>query len=129
MSSDIHLEIAINAPPKRIYDTLLDAKQFSAFTGGAPAVIEPTEGGAFSCFGGHIEGRNVELKPGKRIVQAWRAKTWSEGLYSIVRFELSKSASGTTLVMDHSGVPEAALEHMTAGWTKMYWDPLKKHLA
>ncbi len=129
MSADIHMEIAIKAAPKRIYDVLLNGEKFSAFTKGLPAEIDAREGGAFSCFGGHILGRTVELKRGQRIVQAWRSKTWAEGLYSIVRFELTRSGSGTTLVMDHSGVPEAELEHLTGGWTKMYWDPLKAHLA
>jgi activator of HSP90 ATPase len=61
---------------------------------GAPASGEPSEGASFSLFGGHITGRHVELVPGKRVVQAWRAKTWPEGLYSIVPFELQPEGSG-----------------------------------
>jgi hypothetical protein len=38
-------------------------------------------------FGGDISGRNVELVPGRRAVQAWRSNAWPEGVYSIVRFE------------------------------------------
>lgn len=129
MSADIHMEIIINSTPQRVYGVLLDSDQFSAFTNGAPAEIDPAEGGRFSCFGGQILGRTVELKPGERIVQAWRAKSWPEGLYSIVRFELTERGGATVLAMDHSGVPESELEHLTSGWTKMYWDPLKAHLA
>jgi len=129
MSADIHMEVDIKATPQRVYDTLLDSNEFSAFTKGAAAKIDPKEGGAFSCFNGQILGRTVELRPGKRIVQAWRSKSWAEGLYSIVRHELRKSGNGTILTLDHSGIPEAELEHLTGGWTKMYWDPLKAHLA
>jgi transposase-like protein len=48
------------------------------------------EGGPFSLFGGHITGRQVELVPDQLVVQAWRAKTWPAGVYSIARFELRR---------------------------------------
>ena len=48
-----------------------------------PAEINREAGGAFSLFKGHIIGRNVELIPNQRIVQAWRVVTWPEGAYSI----------------------------------------------
>src|SRR5258706_444673 len=111
MSNPIHQEIVINASPKRVYGALTDAKQFSTFTGGAPADISDDEGGAFTLFGGHIEGRNLELVPGQRLVQAWRAKSWQEGVYSIVKFELHEQEAGTRLVFDHSGFPDDEREH------------------
>src|SRR4051812_21366643 len=95
MSHTIHHEIVIQASPKRVYDALTDAQQFSAFTGGAPAEISREAGGVFTLFGGHIEGRHVELAPGQRLVQAWRAKSWREGVYSIVKFELQAEGSQT----------------------------------
>jgi activator of HSP90 ATPase len=82
MPTAIHKEVDFKASPQRIYEALLDAKQFSAFSG-APAEIDRNPGGAFSCFGGVITGRSVELVPNKRIVQAWRVKMWPEGLYSM----------------------------------------------
>jgi activator of HSP90 ATPase len=91
MSNAIHQEIEFKTNPQRVYEALLDAKQFSTFTG-APAQIEPEAGGEFTCFGGMITGRNVELMPNKRIVQAWRVKIWPEGVYSIVLFELQPKA-------------------------------------
>src|ERR1700679_394503 len=47
----IHQEIDSETTPARIYETLLDAKQFSAFTKD-PAEIEPQPGAAFKLFGG-----------------------------------------------------------------------------
>ena len=84
MTKSIHQEVTIKASAKKVFDALTDAKQFSAFSGGAPAEIDATAGGSFSCFGGHIIGRNIELVPGKRVVQAWRPVKWVEGVYSIV---------------------------------------------
>jgi Activator of Hsp90 ATPase homolog 1-like protein len=53
-----------------------------------PANIDPAAGGAFSMFGRVIMGRNIELIPNQRIVQAWRPTRWDPGVYSIVKFEL-----------------------------------------
>jgi activator of HSP90 ATPase len=133
MSNSIRQEVSIKASPNRVYDTLLDAKSFSEFTG-APAEIDPKSGGAFSCFGGIITGRNVELLANRRIVQAWRVAIWPEGHYSIVKFELQPQGSQTRLVMDHAGFPEEMRAHLNGeeaegGWHRRYWEPLKKYLA
>lgn len=121
----IHQEIKIGASPDRVYRALTDARQFSDFSGGAPAAIDAAPGGPFSCFGDRVTGRNIELVPGKRVVQAWRAGTWPEGLYSIVRFELAAEGAGTRILFDQSGHPEDQAHHLEEGWHKMYWDGLK----
>jgi activator of HSP90 ATPase len=86
-SITIHQDIDFNTSPEHLYEALLEAKQFTEFSG-RPAEINREVGGALSLFKGHIIGRNVELIPNERIVQAWRVVTWPEGAYSIVRFEL-----------------------------------------
>jgi activator of HSP90 ATPase len=121
--SNIHQEVTLSAGPARIYQALVDSRRFGELTG-APASGDSTEGASFSVFGGHITGRHVELVPGKRVVQAWRAKTWPEGLYSIVRFELQAEGTGTKLVFDHDGFPEDMKEHLAKGWQSNYWDKL-----
>ena len=134
MSTAIHKEIDFKkASPQRVYEALLDAKQFSAFTGGAPAEIQQEEGGRFSCFGGMITGRNIELFPNQRIVQAWRVKIWPEGVYSIVTFELQAQGQGTRLTMEHKGFPEDMRAHLNGempdgGWNRQYLEPLQKYL-
>jgi activator of HSP90 ATPase len=125
----VRQEVNIEASPTRVYDTLLDGTRFSEFTGGAPAKIDAQVGGAFSCFGGMITGRNVELIPGQRIVQAWRAGNWPEGAYSIVKFELETRGSGTRLTLEHTAFPDGSAEHLESGWHKMYWQPLKAYFS
>jgi activator of HSP90 ATPase len=121
--SNIHQEVTFSATPARIYETLVDSKHFGELTG-APASGASTEGASFSVFGGHITGRHVELVPGKRVVQAWRAKTWPEGLYSIARFELQAVGNTTRLVFDHDGFPDDMKEHLAKGWQSNYWEKL-----
>jgi activator of HSP90 ATPase len=119
--------ITIKASPKDAYTALTSAQKFSAVTS-APATIADEEGGAFSCFGDQITGRHIELNPNQRIVQAWRVANWPEGVYSIVRMDISGSVDGTTIDLTHTGYPADAAEHLEPGWHKMYWGPLKAHL-
>ena len=76
--TSIHQEVDFKASPQRIFDALMESKRFAAFSG-LPAEIDPKEGGSFSMFGGRIGGRNVELVPGQRVVQAWRPSHWEAG--------------------------------------------------
>ena len=126
MSTEIHQEIRYDASPIALYECLVDSERFSAMTGGAPADIAGQEGGEFSCFGGMIHGRNIELVPGQRIVQAWRVKSWDPGVFSLVRFAFQEHTSGTLLVFDHVGFPAGQREHLAEGWHVNYWDPLRK---
>jgi uncharacterized protein YndB with AHSA1/START domain len=125
----LHQEVVIHAPPARIYDALLDSKSFAAFTR-MPARIDRRAGGATWMFGGLVAGRNIELVPGKRIVQAWRTtEEWQPGIYSLVRFELRPRGSGTLLILDQTGFPPGNYAHLNAGWGPRYWQPLDKFLA
>ncbi len=126
--TSLHQQIDLNASPQRIYDILMDAKKFAAVTG-LTAEIDPVVGGAFKTFGGVIEGRNVELISGQRIVQAWRPANWDPGVYSVVHFELKVHEAGTTLILDHTGFPEGDFDHLDAGWYLRYWNPLKKYIS
>lgn len=123
----IHQEIVFPASPQRVFEALMNAEQHSAFTGG-PAEISRDAGGAFSCHGGQIVGRTIEVIANERIVQAWRVGTWDDGVYSIVKLELRGEGGGTRLVLDHAGFPEGAGEHLEGGWHKMYWEPLRAYL-
>jgi activator of HSP90 ATPase len=124
----LHQEVEIQATPQRIYEALMDAKQFAAATG-MEAQISRDAGGAFSTFGGLIGGRNVELVPNQRIVQAWRPGDWEPGVYSLVKFEFKPRASHTEIILDHTGFPEGNFRHLNSGWYLRYWEPLRKYLA
>ncbi len=126
--TSLHQEIDLSGNPQRIYEALLDSKQFAAFSGEA-AEIGREEGGAFSMFGGVIVGRNIELIPNQRIVQAWRPTHWAPGKYSLVRFDLKARGPQATLVLDHTGFPEGDFASLNYGWGLKYWKPLEKFLA
>lgn len=135
----IHQEVPFKVSRERVYKALTDAKQFTKVVqlsaavqsgmvpAGKPVEVSPEVGGTFSAFGGHITGRHVELVPGERIVQAWRAASWGPGQYSIARFELVEQGSGTKVVFDHTGFPQGQAQHLAKGWKGNYWEPLEKY--
>ncbi|HEV2342020.1 MAG TPA: SRPBCC domain-containing protein [Candidatus Acidoferrales bacterium] len=137
----IHQEPVFKASPKRVYETLMDAKEFDKvvrlsgamqsgmITGDTHTEINAVAGGAFSLFTGVIVGRQIELVPNVRIVEAWRAADWKPGAYSIVKFELAEEGAGTRIVFDHTGFPAGEAEHLAEGWKVNYWEPLAKVLA
>jgi len=55
--------------------------------------------------------------------------SWDRGLYSIVRFELTKLDGGTKIVFDHTAFPKGDAEHLAQGWWAHYWDPMRKLLS
>jgi uncharacterized protein YndB with AHSA1/START domain len=129
----IHKETLIAAPPQRLFELLTSGSLFSAATG-QPAEITDREGDSFSLFGGRVEGRQVELVPGQRVVQAWRfgpahPSTWEPGLYSTVRFTLEPAGAGTRLVIDHAGIPAKWVEHISLGYPSFYQDPIVNFFA
>ena len=139
-SDAIHQEPVFTASRKRVYDALTDAKQFdkviqlsgvmqAMHLPDKPAEISREAGGAFKLFGGYITGRQVELVPNERIVQAWRAGGWNPGIYSIAKFELVEQGSGTKIIFDHTGFPQGKAEVLASGWKAHYWEPLEKLLA
>ena len=140
-AESIHMEPVFKASRKRVYEALTDAKQFdkvvmlsAAMKSGMAPGVKSTEvskeaGGAFSAFGGYVTGRQLELVPNERIVQAWRAGGWDAGEYSIAKFQLVEEGAGTKIVFDHGGFPKGTAEHLVEGWKMNYWEPLEKFLA
>ncbi len=120
--------VLFQASPEDVFEALMDEKKHSKFTG-SPAKISRKVGGSFSVFGDYATGKNLELVQGKKIVQEWRASDWEEGIHSIASFFISKAGNGAKLVFVQTGVPQDAVEEISAGWKEYYWEPMKKMLS
>lgn len=112
----IHQEPVFKASRKRVYEALTETKQFDKLVklsgisdalGTKPTQISNEPGGAFTIFGGHIIGRQLELVPGERIVQGWRVVDWEPGWYSIARFNLVEQGAGPRLCLIIPGFQKA----------------------
>ncbi len=116
--------VEFRASPEEVYEALMDSKKHARFTG-AKATVSRKVGGRFSVWDGYAEGKNLELQPGKRIVQSWRASDWPEGAESKVVFALAKTKAGTKMTFTQTGVPDGFAKDVRQGWTDFYWAPMK----
>lgn len=116
-----------NANPKQIYRAFLNAKAHTAFTG-SKATGTGRVGGKFTAWDGYITGKTLELKNGKKIVQAWRTTEFPDE-YPDSKLELNFRAKkgGTEIVMVHSKVPAPQTAEYREGWVSSYWDPLREY--
>jgi activator of HSP90 ATPase len=125
----IEQTVFFEAVPDEIYDSLLDPRKHSEFTG-SPATTSAKDGAAFMAWEGYVAGKNLELMKGKKIVQEWKTTEWPDGYpASRLEFTLIAKKGGTELKMVHSKVPEEQVASYAGGWKSAYWDPLKAYLA
>jgi activator of HSP90 ATPase len=124
----IRQTVFFSAPPLEVYETLMDTAKHQALSG-EKAVISREIGGAFEAWGDHIAGFNLALEPGRKIVQAWRAKDWWPDHYSIATFELSERDGGTELRFTQIGVPPHRFDGHSRGWVEAYWRPMQERFA
>jgi len=133
----IQQQAVIDADPAQVYAVLADAEALSALSG-MIGIAGRSAGDEFAAFDGHVVGRQIELAPGERIVQAWRFPVWEPGVYSIVRFTVTAEGAGTRLVIDQDGEPDEPdglgchpmwHDHLDANWATFYLTPLTSHFA
>lgn len=124
----LHQSMTFKAPPTEVYEMLMDSQKHQSLSG-IKAKISKRVGGAFSAWGGHISGFNLALKPGKKIVQAWRATGWWPDHYSVAIYDLNKVKEGTRLTFTQIGIPPGRYSGHYRGWIETYWTPMKEILA
>lgn len=128
MCKTIKQRVKFRASPAIIYDLLADSRKHSALTG-RKAIISRKIGGTFSASGDDVTGVNVDLVPGRRIVQAWRHRRFPEGIFSMAAVTLTATADGgTDLVLTHRGVPKDLIPETERAWREQYWSRIKAWL-
>jgi len=123
----IQQTVRFSASPRAVYELLMDSRKHTALSG-EKARISRRVGGPFTAWGSHITGINLVLKPGRRIVQAWRATGWWPDHYSIAIFDIKKAPRGSTLTFTQIGVPPHRYSGHYRGWIETYWTPMKEVL-
>lgn len=93
---------------------------------GYPAVMDPRPGTEFSLWEGDISGKNLEVIPGKKIVQEWFFDNPKNA--SIVTIELEEEKQGTRIQLTHTNIPDEAFGNIEYGWKEYFFGALKKYL-
>lgn len=126
MDKEFIVSDVIHASPEEIYAAWLDSKGHSLMTG-SPARASDQVGDTFEAWDGYIQGRNLALEPGKRIVQAWRTTEFGPSDEdSLVEITLKPAASGTRVTIHHSNLPENG-DQYRQGWIDFYFQPMKAY--
>jgi activator of HSP90 ATPase len=119
----------IPAEPAVIYAAWLDSKEHAAMTGNK-AKVSSRVGEKFTAWDDYISGENLELEPGKKIVQSWRTTEFPDGAPDsklIITFKEVKG--GTEVTLEHTGIPEGQTEEYMEGWKDYYFAPMKEYFA
>jgi uncharacterized protein YndB with AHSA1/START domain len=124
MPYEYTLTAVIPASARDIYDAWLDSAAHSKMTGGQ-AKASAELGAEIMAWDGYITGRNLELTPGERIVQAWRTTKFPENHEdSIITLTFEERDDGTLVTLSHSNVPDGHLGYEQGGWQKSYFEPM-----
>ena len=126
-TKDIQQTVTFKAGAHAVYELLMDAKKHSDLAGGDDVKIDRRAGGKFN-VGGYIEGVNIELVPGEKIVQSWRYDDWPQGHFSRVTFSFKEVDGKTKMTFKQTGVPVQFYDDIKQGWIDYYWTPMKEML-
>jgi len=126
MALEFTVSTILPAKPEEVYDSWLSSDGHSRMTG-SPATVSAEIGGDFEAWDGYIQGRNLELNPGKRIVQSWRTSEFTEDEPdSIIEINLESVGDQTKLTLHHTGLPPHGGQY-EQGWVDSYFEPMKEY--
>ena len=127
MKNRIKLSVTLPASPEDIYKAWLNSKEHTAFTGDE-AKMSAKKGGSFTAGNGYMWGKNLELDPGKRVVQSWHSTDFPKDAEdSRLEILLEKAGIGTKLTLIHSNIPDGQVESYKQGWKDFYFFPMKEY--
>lgn len=109
MGVEFEISQLIPGTPQAIYDAWLSSEGHTQMTG-SPANASKTVEAEFDAWDGYIEGKNLELEPAKRILQAWRT----------VEFEDSDEDSRRDIILEAQSAGTLVTIRLTAG-SAMAW--------
>jgi activator of HSP90 ATPase len=116
----------LKASASELYECLTNLERLAAWTMDGHLTFENHVGGTFSLLHGAISGKNVELVPGKKIVQEWRLKSWPQNHHSRLTIEFKEGGDSTMVHITQENVPKSEEEAIRANWDRMYFDRIKQ---
>ena len=126
MAIEFEVSALIPASPEVVYEAWLDSEGHTKMTGGE-AKVSSEVGGEFEAWDGYIQGRNLELEYGKRIVQSWRTSEFAENeADSRIEVTFDREGDGTKVTLRHTNLPPHG-EQYEQGWVDSYFVPMQEY--
>jgi activator of HSP90 ATPase len=123
----LKLSITLPVSAEKLYKAWLNSKEHSLFTGGE-AKTSSKVNAKHTAWDGYITGKNMELKPGKKIVQSWRTSEFPEDAPdSILEITLEEKAGKTKLNLYHHNLQKGDAKKYKKGWQDFYFSPMKDY--
>lgn len=127
MMDALEVSRVLPAKPREVYDAWLDGQKHAEMTGGG-ATGRAEVGAKFTAWDGYISGKNLELKPYKRIVQAWRTTEFpARSRTSRLEVLLQAVKGGTRITLKHTNLPAGEGPTYEQGWTDFYFTPMLEY--
>ncbi len=123
------ISAVIPASPKDVFDAWLDGDQHGAMTQSSATATNEIAG-IFTAHDGYINGINLELEDGERILQTWRT-TQFEGSDpdSSIEVTLEQAEVGTKLTLRHWNIPDDQADGYETGWQDFYFTPMIEYFS
>jgi uncharacterized protein YndB with AHSA1/START domain len=127
--SGVRFERRYDATPEELWSALTEPERLGRWLANV-AELELRVGGRFHLLWNESDGTQktdgtvLALEPGRLLELNW---TYPGEPDSTARFELRPDGDGTILVLDHRGLPPAAIAGYGAGWHS-HLDSLEAHL-
>jgi activator of HSP90 ATPase len=126
MAIEFEVSALIPASPEVVYEAWLDSEGHAKMTGGE-AKVSSEVGGEFEAWDGYIQGRNLELEYGKRIVQSWRTAEFADDeADSRIEIIFDREGDETKVTLRHTNLPPHG-EQYEQGWVDSYFVPMKEY--
>ena len=126
MAIEFEVSALIPASPEVVYEAWLDSEGHTKMTGGE-AKVSSEVGGEFEAWDGYIQGRNLELEYGKRIVQSWRTSEFADDeADSRIEVTFDREGDGTKVTLRHTNLPPHG-EQYEQGWVDSYFVPMQEY--
>ena len=117
------------ASPQVVFNAWLDSDRHSAMTQ-SPATASTESAGIFTAHDGYINGINLEIDDGQRILQTWRTSEFDDtDPDSSIEIVLKEIPTGTLLTLTHWNIPKDQAESYQSGWQDHYFAPMLEYFS
>jgi hypothetical protein len=123
------LTLAETIPTTRgqIYDAWLDSTGNTIMTD-SPVEAVPPEYAAFTTQDGYISGRDLVLRPDRRIVQPWGTTRFTPAdADSRIEMLLGQNSGGIRVTLHNTNAPDVHTGYQAGGWQECYFEPAKRY--